>query len=69
MAISEVDIYDPDADRWTSVGALAHGPGERYVHSATRLQDGRLLIAGGKRPAEGKNRPPALLDSATLRLR
>jgi Kelch motif protein len=39
-----VDIYDPVSDGWTRAEDL-HVP--RFGHSATRLTDGRVLVAGG----------------------
>jgi hypothetical protein len=37
-------LYDPASGSWRSAGALGHG---RAYHTATRLADGRVLIAGG----------------------
>jgi N-acetylneuraminic acid mutarotase len=39
-----VAVYDPDADRWSTTGALALG---RYAHACTELADGRVVVAGG----------------------
>lgn len=42
----EVDswMYDPEGDTWTSLGRLLT---PRYGHTATLLNDGNILIAGG----------------------
>lgn len=39
------EVYDPATDRWTPVANSMSVP--RYDHTATRLADGRVLIAGG----------------------
>jgi uncharacterized protein (TIGR03382 family) len=38
------EVWDPAAEAWRSAGSLAEG---RSAHSTTRLQDGRVLVAGG----------------------
>jgi hypothetical protein len=40
-----VEIYDPQADRWTSTGDLNFARG---WHTAALLPDGRVLVAGGE---------------------
>lgn len=37
-------IYNPHTDSWTATASMNEG---RYVHTATALTDGRILIAGG----------------------
>lgn len=38
------DLYDPISDAWSPTGDLLQG---RVGHTATLLQDGRVLVAGG----------------------
>ncbi|APR80762.1 Kelch domain protein [Minicystis rosea] len=45
--LDDVEIFDPKAETWTTLAPL---PAPRSNHTATRLEDGRVLIAGG-----GKN--------------
>ena len=49
--VAEIGIFNPKDGSFTLAGAQLAVP--RYDHSATRLSDGRLLIAGG-RGADGK---------------
>jgi hypothetical protein len=37
-------LYDPAAGSWIATSNLTQ---KRYLHTATSLQDGKLLIAGG----------------------
>jgi hypothetical protein len=50
-------LYDSATGRFTATGSMATG---RNFHTATRLEDGRVLIAGGYNPQAGT------LDSAEL---
>lgn len=42
---ASAELYDPESGSWRTVGALATA---RTGHSATVLQDGRVLVAGGR---------------------
>ena len=42
--LSAVDLYDPATNQWTATGALLTA---RYAHTATRLDNGKILVAGG----------------------
>ena len=45
--IGSVERYDASSDAWATVASL---PGTRYFHTATALDDGRVLVAGGVGP-------------------
>ena len=47
-----MESYNPATKIWTEVGALIH---ERdQLHTATMLNDGRILIAGGRMETDDK---------------
>ena len=43
--VTTSEIFDPATGRWTATGTAL--PEVTYNHSATRLRDGRVLVAGG----------------------
>ena len=43
-----IKVYDPSAASWTSLGSMVV---PRYAHTATVLNDGRIVFAGGRTPA------------------
>jgi N-acetylneuraminic acid mutarotase len=42
--VDSSEIYDPEAGAWVKIGNLPQG---RFLHTATMLGDGRVLVAGG----------------------
>jgi len=43
--LASAELYDPRTGHWAATGAMTQS---RYNHSATRLPDGTILIAGGQ---------------------
>jgi hypothetical protein len=44
-ALSSAEVYDPLANAWSTTPTGLHTP--RFAHSATLLEDGSVLVAGG----------------------
>jgi hypothetical protein len=53
------EVYDPTTNRFTIPGSLAAA---RYLHTATRLNNGQVLVTGGLL----KTNPTVVLNSAEL---
>jgi hypothetical protein len=50
VALSSTERWDPKTNRWSQAPSLNEA---RNVHTATRLADGRVLVAGGVREQQG----------------
>jgi N-acetylneuraminic acid mutarotase len=61
-ALATGEIYDPAADTWSSVASMADA---RQFHTATLLQNGDVLVAGGWDSSGTPLASAELYDSAT----
>ena len=53
LSLASAEVFDPRQAGWSSVAALAQA---RTGHTATRLDDGRVLVAGGESARRGSRR-------------
>ena len=68
---NKIEAFDPDTSKWSQIGHLIHDHGESYT--ATLLQNGKLLVIGGKLESEKGDRgsvvyPISALSSASTEL-
>ena len=57
-ALSSTEMFDPAAGKFSSAGSMG---APRYGHTATLLNDGRVLIAGGGGNSGGVGVNPAVV--------
>jgi hypothetical protein len=62
MSTNQVEDYDPSTGKWTVVGSLTVG---RYCPTATVLNDGRVLLAGGITMQDGTSASCEIYDPST----
>ncbi len=68
LSTTSTAAFAPDRDTGPALRAITSMPGARAAHSATRLGDGRVLVAGGCRSdgcEEGLSTDALLFDPAT----
>ena len=64
LASTVAEVYTPGNGEWTTTDGLATGRGH---HTATLLDNGKVLVAGGD--VDGGSQPLASADSTTPRPR
>jgi hypothetical protein len=62
MATNAVEDYDPATGQWTVVGHLVQA---RYCPTATLMNDGRILMAGGITSSDGTSSSCEIYDPST----
>jgi hypothetical protein len=64
VSLAGAEVYDPAADRWTGVESMS---APRAGATATPLESGKVLVAGGYDTATGELRSAELFDPSTDR--
>jgi hypothetical protein len=59
---SSAEVYDPTTGSWSATGGLATA---RYLHTATLLSNGRVLVAGGDSTTLGFIASAEIYDPST----
>lgn len=57
--VSDALVYDPTTETWAPAGTMVV---PRILHAATRLEDGRVLVAGGSEGGGPSSAPAELYD-------
>ncbi len=60
--LASAELYDPATGKWTATGSMTH---PRVDHTATLLQNGQVLVAGGCTDQPGAAASAELYDPAT----
>ena len=60
--LASAQVYDPATGTWTATGSLIGG---RYVHTATLLPNGKVLVAGGVSSSTSALASAEVYDPAT----
>ena len=61
-SLNSTELYDPEADSWTTGAVMAQGRGS---HTATTLPDGKILVTGGLNTARQPLNSAELYDPTT----
>ena len=61
-ALNSAELYDPATGTWSNTGGLNTG---RYLHTATLLPSGKVLVVGGYKDFSGYLSSAELYDPAT----
>jgi hypothetical protein len=63
IAYADSEIFDPTASRWQAAGNLAAA---RFLHTATGLPNGNVLVVGGEGPSPSSPVPTDQIPYITL---
>lgn len=61
IPLASVEVYDPVADTWTALASMRLA---RRLHGATLLEDGRVLVTGGRDESDVSGRSAEIYDPA-----
>ncbi|WP_437310881.1 kelch repeat-containing protein [Sorangium sp. So ce388] len=59
LSTDRAEVFDPDSDAWLPLPPMLAA---RYWHTATLLQDGRVLVAGGQNDYDGMHGRAEVFD-------
>jgi hypothetical protein len=63
LRLSSAEVYDPKADAWSLVGSMARA---RYEHTAVRVTNGLVLVAGGEASGDVEAYDPSTKKFVTV---